>query len=258
MLTLKGLSKSFPFSFEPALKNIHLEVQPQDFCIVIGSNGSGKSTLLKAVTGEYKLDQGHIFFQHQNITPLSLHKRSQFISCVTQDVSKGTIEEMTLLENMALCLMRNRKASFSFYKNQEEDMKRSVAELGLGLEAQLDKPMSTLSGGQRQTLATVMALMSSPSLLLLDEHTSALDPSSQKKLMDYTSRKIKEKEMTTLMITHDLEDALLYGNRLIMLHKGQIVVDMNAEEKQKLNPTTILELFHHFEDQSLLHKAGGQ
>ncbi len=248
MLCLKNISKSFPSVFEPVLKNINLELKTGDFCVVIGSNGSGKSTLIKTVSGEYSSDSGTLFLNNQNITNLSLHKRAKFISSVAQDVSKGVVQEMTLLENLALSQKRGYPATYSFYKRQSEFLREKVASLGLGLENYLHTPLSQLSGGQRQMIATLMATLNSPPLLLLDEHCSALDPKTQSMVMEYTADIINKQNITALMITHHLGDAIRYGNRLLMLHQGAVVLDVQDAQKQTLKISTLLDLFHRYED----------
>lgn len=229
MLNLYNIQKSFPGNFEPTLKDINLELDPGEFCIVIGSNGSGKSTLIKTISGEYSLDSGKITIDGQDVTK---QDRSKFIASVTQDVSKGTIPEMTLLENMVLSQMRNKAAGLSFYQNQETEIVTIIKSLGMGLEHYINDPLQKLSGGQKQIIATLMAISSEPSILLLDEHTSALDPKMQSLLMKYTASSITQNAITTLMITHKLDDAAKYGNRLIMLHEGRIVFDAQGEEKE--------------------------
>ncbi|GHT91419.1 ABC transporter ATP-binding protein [Alphaproteobacteria bacterium] len=243
MLQLSNVKKSFSGVFEPVLKGIDFCLEPKDFCVVIGANGSGKSTLLKVISGEHKPDSGKI-------------KRRGLISQVVQDVNRGTIPAMTLLENVALSQMRSKKPTFSFYSRYRKEVREKIEALNIGLEKYIDQPLGALSGGQRQTIATLMAINSGGQILLLDEHTSALDPKMQVTLMEYTVKSVLECQLTTMMITHNMEDAIKYGNRLIMLHKGRIVVDIKCEEKAKLNAKTLLSLFHEYEDQSLL--SGGK
>ncbi len=240
MLKLEKIKKTFPGGFEPVLKGIDLTLSPGEFCIVIGSNGSGKSTLMRSISGEYSVDSGKI-----------LVKGKALIASVTQDINQGTIAEMTLLENMVLSKLLGKKASFNFYQQQMAEVAVIVKELGIGLENYIDQPLKHLSGGQRQIIATLMAINSKPKILLLDEHTSALDPKMQKLLMEYTANAIAKNNITSLMITHKLDDALRYGDRLIMLHQGQIVFDVNAEEKRALDINKLLELFHIYEDSIL-------
>ncbi len=252
MLKLINIIKSFSGCFEPVLKGIDLELQHGDFCVVIGSNGSGKSTLMRMISGEYTADSGSIIIDKNDLTNKD---RSHLISSVVQDVNKGTIPEMTLLENMVLSTVRGRRAKFAFYNQYEKETVNRLQKLGIGLESYINKPLSSLSGGQRQMIATLMAVNSEPQILLLDEHTSALDPKMQRLLMDYTARAINQHKITTLMITHKLDDAIKYGNRLIMLHKGQIVFDIFGTAKSELNVAELLALFHKYEDLTLTSEA---
>jgi putative ABC transport system ATP-binding protein len=249
MLKLVNISKTFQGACKPVLKNIQFNLQAGDFCVVIGSNGSGKSTLLKTISGEYTPDQGHVMLNGEYLT----HKnRSQLIASVIQDINQGTIPDMTLLENMILSLSRVKKLGFSFYQRRAEQVTQRVKALNMGLEAQLHQPLSHLSGGQRQMVATLMAVAAHPKLLLLDEHTSALDPHIQKSLMMYTRDAIATENLTCMMITHKLDDAIQFGNRLIMLHKGRIAFDIAHEAKSSLQVHELLALFHHYEDLDLL------
>ncbi|GHT97155.1 ABC transporter [Alphaproteobacteria bacterium] len=243
MLQLNNITKSFSGVFEPVLKGIDFSLEPKDFCVVIGANGSGKSTLLKVISGEHKPDSGKI-------------KRRGLVSQVVQDVNRGTIPAMTLLENVALSQMRNKKPKFSFYSRYKKEVMEKIEALNIGLEKYIDQPLGALSGGQRQTIATLMAINSGGQILLLDEHTSALDPKMQVTLMEYTVKSVLDQQLTTMMITHNMEDAIRYGNRLIMLHKGRIVVDMKGKDKAALDAKTLLSLFHKYEDRSLLSERG--
>ena len=251
MFTIMDINKTFPGGFKPVLKNINLHLKHGDFCIVIGSNGSGKSTLMKIISGEYEPDTGKIMINNDELTN---QNRSHTIASVTQDVNQGTIPEMTLLENMTLSLSRTKKIGFLFYHRQASQISQEIQALGIGLERYLHVPLSHLSGGQRQMVATIMAVTSRPKLLLLDEHTSALDPHTQRLVMAYTAKAIVAQQLTSLMITHNLADAVNYGNRLIMLHEGQIVFDVSGEEKANLNVNELLALFHKYEDKVLLEK----
>jgi len=239
MLQLQNISKTFHGGFAPVLKDINLELKEGDFCVIIGSNGSGKSTLLKIITGEYEPDSGSI-------------TRESKISSVIQDVNKGTIPEMTLLENMALSIMRTKNSGLSFYNMYKAEIIKQIKDAGIGLENYIETKLAHLSGGQRQMIATIMAINSGAGILLLDEHTSALDPKMQKHLMELTAKSIAQKKLTSLMITHKLDDAIKYGNRLIMLHKGSIVFNVEGAEKSKLTAKELLALFHKYEDLELI------
>jgi len=248
MLQLLDVNKSFLNGACPVIKQMNLHLNPGDFCVVIGSNGSGKSTLMKLISGEYIPTQGRIMMQGKSIT-------SHDVASVIQDVNKGTIVEMTLLENIAFSLSRVKKRGFSLYSRQKNTVIQQLKALNIGLEQYINTPLRHLSGGQRQMVATMMALISQPKLLLLDEHTSAIDPSMQKTLMAYTQRSIQQQNLTSLMITHHLDDAIQYGNRLIMLHKGAIVLDVSHQEKAALSVTMLLDLFHYHEHLDLVGRV---
>ena len=247
MLKLRNISKTFVDGLS-ILKGIDLQLKQGDFCVVIGANGSGKSTLLKIISGEYKSDRGSTFIDGRKY---SQRDRSNFIAQVIQDVNKGTIPEMTLLENMALSQMRVGRTRVAFYNRHKDSVIKKIKDVGVGLESYVNKPLSSLSGGQRQMVATIMAVSSYPKLLLLDEHTSALDPKMGKTLMDYTAKAIENHKLTSIMVTHKLDDAIKYGNRLIMLHHGKIVFDVSGAAKSRLKIDELLELFHKYEDLSL-------
>lgn len=245
MLELKNIYQSFSKDSEPVLKGIDLHLKPAEFCVLIGSNGSGKSTLMNIIAGEYSPSQGTVLIQGH--TCREKYKRPR-VASVIQDVNKGTIPEMTLLENMALSLSHAKGLKFSFYHHETNTVTKQLQTIGLGLEQYLHTPLKHLSGGQRQMIATLMAINTNPTLLLLDEHTSALDPNMQKILMAYTAAAIKEHHLTSLMITHKLDDAIQYGDRLIMLHQGQIVFDVEGDAKRALQVHELLDLFHAYED----------
>jgi len=227
MLKLINVSKSFS-SIEPTLYNINLEINPGDFCVLLGSNGCGKSTLMRSIAGEHAIDNGQIIIDGVDLTTQS---RSHVVASVTQDINQNTIHSMTLLENMVLAYRRTKPASLCFYRNYKSEMLGYLRHFANGLEQYIDQPLDILSGGQRQMVATLMAIISKPKILLLDEHTSALDPNIQQVLMQYTLEQITQRKLTTLMITHKLDDALKYGNRLLMLRKGKIILDITGEQK---------------------------
>lgn len=249
MLTLTNISQSFSGRLEPVLKNIQLHLIPGDFCVLIGSNGSGKSTLLNLISGDNPPDTGRVMIQHHDVT----HKnRSHAVAYVSQDVNKGTIPEMTLLENMTLSSSRAKKTGLSLYHRLANNIFKDIQSVGMGLEAHLHTPLCQLSGGQRQLIATLMAVTSNPDLLLLDEHTSALDPVMQQTVMAYTAKAMATRSLTGLMVTHNLSDALTYGNRLIMMHQGQIVFDVSGKAKSSLNMASVQALFHKHDSQGSL------
>lgn len=244
MLRIKGLTKLFKESAKPILNNIDLHINEGEYCILLGNNGCGKSTLIKTISGEYKCTFGQIFLNNKKIHTQSVCDRANLISSVSQDITKGTVEDMTLLENLCLSYMRGNKPSFNFYKNKLELILTHIKTLGLGLEKFLYQKMSTLSGGQRQTIATLMAIFPAPYLLLLDEHTSALDPKTKNQIMQYTANEIKKNNVTTLMITHNIDDAVKYGDRLIIMSSGTIVFDINSKQKQQITIQEILNILH--------------
>ena len=208
MITMQDVKKSFAGFFKPVLDGVSLTINRSDFCVVIGANGSGKSTLLKVISGEYICDSGSV-------------NSKGLISKVEQDVNLGCIPEMTLLENIALSA--SAKPKLAFYSRNAEKIIENIKSLNIGLEEYLNQPLKILSGGQRQTIATLMAISLEREILLLDEHTSALDPKMQTLLMEYTANQIAKLDLTALIITHKMDDAIKYGNRLIMLHQGKIV-----------------------------------
>ncbi len=254
MLHINRIVKSFPSQVRPILNDIDLTLEKGYFCVVIGSNGSGKSTLLKTLSGEHLVNSGNISLNGKDITSLSIAARAHMVSSVSQDVTIGTTSELTLLENFCLSGLRGKKATFALFNRNESLLREKIASLGLGLENYLHTPLVALSGGQRQMIATVMALHSQPQLLLLDEHCSALDPKTQLKVMAYTNEMIRSQEMTALMITHHLSDAIRYGNRLIMLANGKIILDLKAHEKHAMTVNQLIDLFHTVEDNRLVEE----
>lgn len=217
-----------------------------EFVSIIGSNGSGKTTLLNLVCGSLPLDGGTITFEGRDITCLSEHKRAAFIGRVFQDPQKGSCADLTILENMALA--DNKKGVYGLagaINRERADYYRSLLETcGMGLENRMNTPTGSLSGGQRQALALVIANMTDVELLILDEHTAALDPKSSETVMALTDRLVNEKKMTTLMVTHNLRFALEYGNRLVMMHQGNTVMDLRGEEKKSARIEDLLHTFN--------------
>ena len=249
MLKISNLYKSFASQAEPVLSNIDLTIKKGEFCIILGGNGSGKTTLLKTILGEYQPDSGNVFLEKKCITDMQPYQRARYISSVVQDVYRGTVAEMTLLENITLSLLRGKNSNLCFYKNREKEITEIISEIGLGLEKYIHTPMERLSGGQKQTIAILMGMLSETELLLLDEHTSALDPKTQRLLMEYTEKKVKSLGLTTLMVTHNIDDAIKYGDRLVMLHHGKVVLDVEGANKDVLTKEKLLQLYHSIEDQ---------
>ena len=243
MLQVEKMVKSYTTELPPILNGLSLSLAPGDFCVIIGSNGSGKSTLLKALSGESTIDSGRIIINGNDVTSLSFSERAKVISSVSQNTALGTIGEMTLMENLILSQLRGEKATFKLIKRNDVRLRKKVLALNPGLAPFLEKPLSSLSGGQRQMIATIMATLNNPALLLLDEHCSALDPKTQKTVMAFTASIIEKCGTTAIMVTHDLADALHYGNRLVMLQAGKIALDVKAEEKTALSFADLFALF---------------
>lgn len=247
MLKINGLSKAYPILYGApniVLSNISLDIKDGDFISIIGSNGTGKSTFLNIISGLVKESSGEITLDDINLTALPEHKRTKFISRVFQNPSAGACPSMTVRENLSLALNKGKLLNLKrclCYK--AEKLEEILACISLDLKKSLDIKVKYLSGGQRQALALVMANISNPKILLLDEHTAALDPKTSNEIMNLTNDIVKDKNITTLMVTHNLKHALTYGNRLIMLHKGEILLDVSGSEKQKLTIENILERF---------------
>jgi len=219
-----------------ALDNIDLDVAADDYITVIGSNGAGKTTLLNIIAGVYPPESGEIILNGRNITKLSEYRCAEFVGRVYQDPHVGTAAKMTIEENMAMALLRGRPRGLQVATNKQrrELFRAALTPLGLGLENRLNTLVGTLSGGQRQALSLVMATLSNPAILLLDEHIATLDPRTAQIVLDLTDMIVKREKMTAIMVTHNMEMALRHGNRLIMMHKGRIVVDMNEEQRANL------------------------
>ena len=228
-----------------ALCGLNLHLDPGDFVTVIGGNGAGKSTMLNATAGTFFVDSGKVIIDGSDVTNLPEHKRAAFIGRVFQDPMMGTAPSMWIEENLALAARRGQRRGLSWgvTKEEKEQYRELLGGLGLGLESRLTTKVSTLSGGQRQALTLLMATLKRPKLLLLDEHTAALDPKTAAKVMELTDRIVREGQLTTLMITHNMRDAIQYGNRLIMLHDGHVILDIAGEEKKKLTVPDLLEQF---------------
>lgn len=230
---------------KPLLKNINLTINKGDFVTIIGTNGAGKSTLFNSITGDLNVSSGSVKLADKEITKFHPEKRARYISRVFQDPKLGTAPRMTVAENLDLASHRGERLTLASrnLKSKNANYKELAEKTGNGLELALDKPTEQLSGGQRQALSLLMATMKLPDLLLLDEHTAALDPKTSAAIMKLTNDIINQKDLTALMITHHLEDALKYGNRLIVLDHGEIVADYAAEEKAKLVTTDLLKYF---------------
>ena len=252
MLELKGVSKTFNMGTvneKKALVDIDFTIEDGDFITVIGGNGAGKSTLLNVIAGVYTPESGSIVLAGKDITRLPEHKRAKYLGRVFQDPMTGTAASMEIQENLALAYRRGklRGLRWGVPKKEKAFFKQQLAFLGLGLEDRMTAKVGLLSGGQRQALTLLMATLKKPELLLLDEHTAALDHKTAARVLEVTEEIASRENLTTLMITHNMRDAIRYGNRLIMMHEGKIIYDVKGEEKQKL---TVAELLDKFKIQS--------
>ena len=249
LLQLKNVSKKFGIGTldeVTALGNINLCINTGDFITIIGSNGAGKTTLLNIIAGVYPPERGgNIIINNKDITSLNEHKRSQYFGRVYQDPHIGTAAKMTLAENLSLAIARGRSRGLRVATTRKRLVyfQEILATLQLGLEDRLNTMVGTLSGGQRQALALVMATISKPALLLLDEHTAKLDPNTVGIVLEITENIISNEKITALMVTHNMEHALRYGSRLLMLHKGKIIVDLNREQRNDINVSDLLTAF---------------
>lgn len=227
------------------LKGLNLTVYPGDFITVIGSNGAGKSTLFNTISGDISPDAGQVLHYGQDISHDSVEKRTKFLSRVFQDPKMGAAPRMSVAENLLLAAKRGKRRGLRFRNlhGNKEHFQKLATSMGNGLAQRLDTPTENLSGGQRQALSFLMATLNRPDILLLDEHTAALDPKTSAGLMEQTSQTVAEQKLTCLMITHHMEDALKYGNRLLVLHDGQITLDVRGADKDKMTIQQIMELF---------------
>ena len=248
MLTIEHISKTFnpnTITEKVALRAVSLHLAPGDFVTVIGGNGAGKSTLMNSIAGTYPVDEGKIEIAGTDITKWPEHKRAKFIGRVFQDPMMGTAANMQIEENLAIATRRGKTPTlrWSSTTKDREHYRELLAGLHLGLEDRMESKVGLLSGGQRQALTLLMATMAEPKLLLLDEHTAALDPKTAEKVLALTESIVAKQHLTTLMITHNMRDALKYGNRLIMMFEGKILFDVPAEKKKGLQVKDLLEMF---------------
>jgi putative ABC transport system ATP-binding protein len=248
MLKLFDVSKTFnpgTITEKKALKNINLELEDGDFVTVIGGNGAGKSTLLNLIAGVHYSDSGSIFLDGMDLTEKPEYKRARYLGRVFQDPMLGTAANMEIEENLAMAMRRGRKRGLSWHIQPAERKiyKEKLALLDLGLENRMNAKVGLLSGGQRQALTLLMATLQKPKLLLLDEHTAALDTKTAKKVLELTEEFVSRDNLTTFMVTHNMKDAIRYGNRLIMMMEGRIVFDVRGEEKKNLKVEDLLAKF---------------
>lgn len=247
-LEIKDVHKTFnkgTINEKVALDGVNLQLNDGDFVTIIGGNGAGKSTTLNAIAGVWPVDYGSIIIGGTDVTALPEHKRAKFLGRVFQDPMTGTAATMSIDENMALAARRGKKRTLKWgvTKSEREYYKEKLRELDLGLEERLTSKVGLLSGGQRQAVTLLMASLQKPDLLLLDEHTAALDPKTAAKVLELSDRIIEENHLTAMMVTHNMKDAIAHGNRLIMMHEGRIIYDVSGEEKKKLHVSDLLAKF---------------
>ena len=248
MLEIQNIHKSFnpgTINEKVALNGVNLNLNPGDFVTIIGGNGAGKSTTLNAIAGVWPVDEGKIIIDGVDITKLSEHKRALYLGRVFQDPMTGTAATMSIEENMAIAARRGerRGLGWGITKKERERYKEALKELDLGLEDRLSSKVGLLSGGQRQAITLLMASLKKPKLLLLDEHTAALDPKTAAKVLAISDKIIQEHQLTAMMVTHNMKDAIAHGNRLIMMHEGKIIYDVSGEEKKNLKVADLLAKF---------------
>ena len=257
MLKIEHLRKTFnagTVNEKTAVENLDLMLEDGDFVTVIGSNGSGKSTLLNLIAGVYAPDEGRIVLDDVDLTPMPEHKRAKYLGRVFQDPMMGTAATMMIEENLALAYRRGLRRTLRFGIPAEERARyrELLASLDLGLEDRMTSKVGLLSGGQRQALTLLMATLRKPELLLLDEHTAALDPKTAAKVLQLTTEVVNRDHLTTLMVTHNMRDAIAYGNRLIMMNAGKIVANISGEEKKHLTVRDLLDKFEVTNDSMIL------
>ena len=248
MLTITNVRKTFnkgTINEKKALNGINLHLESGDFVTIIGGNGAGKSTMLNMIAGVYPIDSGKIVIDGINISREPEHRRAKYIGRVFRDPMRGTAANMEIQENLAMALRRGKIRGLGWgIRNNEKDYYRTaLAQLDLGLQTRMTSKVGLLSGGQRQALTLLMATLQKPKLLLLDEHTAALDPKTARKVLELTEKIVNEQELTALMVTHNMKDAIQIGNRLIMMHEGRIIYDVSGEDKKKLQVEDLLEKF---------------
>ncbi len=248
MLKISGVTKTFnagTINEKRALNGIELHLKPGDFVTIIGGNGAGKSTMLNMIAGVYPCDSGSIILANEDITVWPEHKRAKLLGRVFQDPMRGTAADMEIEENLAMAYRRGKRRGLGWgiTKAEKALYVEKLKMLDLGLEKRMTSKVGLLSGGQRQALTLLMATLQKPQLLLLDEHTAALDPKTAHKVLSITEQIIKEQNLTALMVTHNMKDAIRLGNRLIMMHEGRIIYDVEGEEKKKLQVSDLLKKF---------------
>lgn len=258
MLKLQKVTKSFnhgTVNEKCVLNQINLELEEGDFVTIIGGNGAGKSTMLNMIAGVYPLDSGIITLDSENISLYPEYKRARLIGRVFQDPMMGTAADMQIIENLAIAKRRGQKRTLRWgvTKEEKDEYYNLVKNLGLGLEDRLTQKVGLLSGGQRQALTLLMATLQKPKILLLDEHTAALDPATSAKVLELTEKIVSEQKLTALMVTHNMNDAIHIGNRLIMMYEGHIIYDIKGEEKKNLKVADLLKKFEEASGQEFVN-----
>ena len=248
MIEIRNIQKTFnlgTINEKKALCGVNLVLEDGDFCTVIGGNGAGKSTMLNAIAGTWPVDEGSILIDGEDVTGLPQHKRASFLGRVFQDPMTGTTATMQIDENLALANRRGKKRGlrWGITKEEKATYRELLKELDLGLEDRMTSKVGLLSGGQRQALTLLMASLQKPKVLLLDEHTAALDPKTAAKVLELTDKIVAENHLTTLMVTHNMKDAIAHGNRLIMMNNGKVILNISGEEKKKLTVEDLLQKF---------------
>lgn len=260
MLKVENISKVFnkdTVNEKKAITGLNLHLNEGDFLTIIGSNGAGKSTLLNCIAGTYQIDDGSIVLDGNDITKLKQFERAKYIARVFQDPLLGTASDMEIQENLSLALHRGEKRNLRYgITNKEKELfKQNLSLLSLHLEDRLTSKVGLLSGGQRQGLTLLMATIKKPSLLLLDEHTAALDPITARNVLEITDKLVNENHITTIMVTHNMQDAIDYGNRLIMMNDGKIIFDISGEQKKKLKKEDLINKFAQITNSELNNDA---
>jgi putative tryptophan/tyrosine transport system ATP-binding protein len=257
LLQIQNLSKTFhpeTINEKKVFQSFSLNIHKGDFVTIIGSNGAGKSTLLNLITGSVRQDRGEIYLKNKEISKWDEYKRTKHIGRVFQDPSLGTSPKMTLLENLSMAFNKGKKFNLSsgVSKKDISYFKEILEELSLGLENRMHSKVGLLSGGQRQSLALLMATITNPEVLLLDEHTAALDPKTSERISSLTKKIVEESGITTLMVTHNLNQAIEIGNRILMLHEGKVILDCKGEEKKNLTMEKLLSYFQETKSKDLM------
>ena len=263
MLEINGARKTFhagSVNEVRALQGVTLNIQPGSFTVVIGTNGSGKSTLLNAVAGSFFLDEGSVRLAGRDITWWPEHRRASLVGRVFQNPFTGTAPQLSIAENFALAARRGSRRGLGWAVNAalRRQLREVVAQLGMGLEGRLDTPIGTLSGGQRQALTLLMATWRKPQLLLLDEHTAALDPKSADQVVTLTEKIIAREQLTAMMVTHSMQQAARFGDRLVMMHRGQLIEDFAGERKKRVRAEELLERFEELRRSELLDESAAE